>query len=146
MPLFTSSRHLNHALQFKITGARLRITGEPQRKNVETLLSTTPTITSRDPNKKAKCSCDRGYTDEEFLGNQNLDPYDAAAINNEAARNPFLSTEQYLDWLDGCRGKKHFQVFDPIDTSKARPLKDENGKNQLDANKIKASMFSEIGC
>ena len=101
------------------------------------LLSTTPTITSRDSNKKAKFSCDRGYTDEEFLANQNLDPYDAAAINNKAARNPFLSTEQYLDWLDGCRGKKHFQVFDPSDTSKARPLKDENGKNQLDANKIK---------
>jgi len=101
------------------------------------LLSTTPTITSRNPNKKATVLCDREYTDEEFLANQNLDPYDAAAINNKAARNPFLSTEQYLDWLDGGRGKKHFQVFDPSDTSKARPLKDENGKNQLDANKIK---------
>jgi len=46
---------------------RLRVSGEKQRDNVKELLKTLPTVTTRSPNKRARFSCDRGYTNEEFI-------------------------------------------------------------------------------
>ena len=111
---------------------RLRITGEPQRENVRQLLHTLPTVTVRRA-KRARFSCDRGYTNEEFIADDNLEPYDAISINNSAARNPFISSSAVEDWTEACRKKKHFQLRDSDD----RPIKDGNGMIKLDSVKMK---------
>ena len=91
---------------------RLRVVGEKQRDNVKELLKTLPTVTTRNPNKRAKFSCDRGYTNEEFIADEALSGYDAVAINNKAARNPFIGSDQWDEWIESCRQKKVFQVLD----------------------------------
>jgi len=72
------------------------------------------------------------------MGDEALDPYDAVAINNKAARNPFISKQQYDDWIDACRRRKHFQVFGAGDREKSRPLKDtSSGKNRINENNLR---------
>ena len=67
---------------------RLSITGEKQRDCVQELLKTLPTVTTYTSNKRAKFSCDRGYTNEAFLAMRALKSFNAISINNAAARNP----------------------------------------------------------
>ena len=111
---------------------RLSITGEKQRVCVEELLKTLPTVTTHTSNKRAKFSCDRGYTNEAFLAQRALKLFNAISINNAAARNPFISSEQLEEWIEGCRGKKLFQVLD----SNGKPMKDADGKIKLNQEKV----------
>lgn len=111
---------------------RLSITGEKQRDCVEELLKTLPTVTTYTSNKRAKFSCDRGYTNEAFLAQRALKLFNAISINNAAARNPFISSEQLEEWIEGCRGKKLFQVLD----SDGKPMKDADGKNKINQEKV----------
>ena len=67
---------------------RLSITGEKQRDCVQELMKTLPTVTTYTSNKRAKFSCDRGYTNEAFLAMRALKSFNAISINNAAARNP----------------------------------------------------------
>ena len=93
-------------------GLRLQVSGEPQKENVRELLQTAPPITTREL-QRASFLCDRGYTDEEFLAQEALDSFDAVAINNKAARNPFILAEQKADWLAGMGQKQ-------VDTTKVK--------------------------
>ena len=82
-----------------IHGMKLRVSGEPQKQNVQKLLGTTPEITQA-------CQCpslkvDRGYDGEHLLEDPLLAKFDTGAICNKASRNPFLSNRQ----IDEQKGK-----------------------------------------
>ena len=115
-----------------LLGIRLRVTGEPQRDNVKELMKTVPPVTNRA--QRPGFSCDRGYTNEEMLGEEFLDPYDAVSINNKSARNPFFAKAEFDDWHEKCRGRKPFQLLD----SEGRPMKDPTtGKTMLNQDTMK---------
>ena len=83
-----------HCLACSLIGVllkmRLRVAGEPQKQNVQTLLGTTLAITKDGHHPSLKV--DRGYGSEQLLADPSLVKFDTGAVCNTASRNHFLSS------------------------------------------------------
>ena len=69
---------------------RLRVSGESQQQNVQTLLGTNLEITQAGHHPSLKV--DRGYSSEQLLADPLLAKFDTGAICNKSSKNPVVSS------------------------------------------------------